>query len=154
MPLTTDPKDPRLTHYTGPEKPGPQADVYLVLGPEERARGFVRPVRQTYRHVGPEGPRHPLRDLTEDEHSQYDKFGYVKFEPWDEGYSNVMGYFWTQAQLDAVGKACQQETWMGLDLAETYARDPRFYGATYCTMCQAHFQVAEFVWEDGTRVGS
>lgn len=42
--LTDDPNDPRLGHYTGPEKPGPQADVYLVLPEAERAKGFVRPV--------------------------------------------------------------------------------------------------------------
>lgn len=28
---------------------------YVVLSDEERARGFVRPVRATYRHVGPPG---------------------------------------------------------------------------------------------------
>ena len=50
MTLTDDPTDPRLTHYHGPEMPGPQADVYLVLSDEERAKGFVRPVRQTYIH--------------------------------------------------------------------------------------------------------
>jgi hypothetical protein len=71
MSLTTDPKDPRLTHYTGPEKPAPQADVYLVLSDEERAMGFVRPVRASYRHVGSPAPRYGLRDLTSEERARY-----------------------------------------------------------------------------------
>jgi len=50
---------------------------------------------------------------------------------------------------------CGVETIMGLALCETYARDPKFYGATFCTRCRAHFPVAEFRWaEDGTVVGS
>jgi len=47
------------------------------------------------------------------------------------------------------------ETTMGLALCETYARDPNFYGATYCVGCRMHRPVAEFVWsEDGQTVGS
>jgi hypothetical protein len=41
---------------------------------------------------------------------------------------------------------------MGQALAETYARDPRFYGATYCVSCGMHRPVGEhgeFVWLDG-----
>jgi len=40
-------------------------------------------------------------------------------------------------------------------LAETYARDNKFYGATYCTGCEKHLPVEEFLW-DGTdeKVGS
>lgn len=49
--LTTDRKDERLTHYTGPEEPAPQAEVYLVLSDEELAKGFVRPVRSSYTHT-------------------------------------------------------------------------------------------------------
>lgn len=101
MSLTTDPNDPRVKRYTGPETPGPQNDVYLVLSEAERAKGFVRPVRQTYIH---------------------DK--------------------------------CRSATTMGVALAETYARDPKFYCATYCCACQAHFPVVEFKWEDGSTVGS
>lgn len=48
--LTDDPKDPRLTHGTD-ETPRDQAEVYLVLSEEERAKGFVRPVRHKYRHL-------------------------------------------------------------------------------------------------------
>jgi len=96
MSLTTDPNDHRLQHFRGPEEPGPQAEVYLVLSEDERAKGFVRPVRRTYVHT-----------------------------------------------------KCGGVTKMGDALAETYARDPKFYGATYCVHCRAHFRVAEFNW-DGT----
>jgi len=47
---------------------------------------------------------------------------------------------------------CGVVTTMGLAIAETYARDPHFYGATFCVECQDHFPVGadgEFVW-DGT----
>ncbi len=102
MGLTTDPKDVRLTHYTGPEDPGPQADVYLVLSDEELAKGYVRPYRDRYRHA-----------------------------------------------------KCGTVTTMGEKLSLTYARQPSFYGATYCFGCQAHFPVSEFTWTNGgTVVGS
>jgi hypothetical protein len=53
---------------------------------------------------------------------------------------------------------CGTVTTMSRRLAETYARDPGFYGATYCVACQMHRPVGvagEFVW-DGTdqKVGS
>jgi hypothetical protein len=102
MSLTDDPNDPRISRYTGPEKPGPQNEVYLVLPEAERAKGFIRPYRDRYVH-----------------------------------------------------DTCGSETTMGHALSETYARNPKFYGATYCVMCQAHFPVHEFCWTvDGQRVGS
>ena len=53
MSVTSDSSDPRLTHGADTE-PVPMADVYLVLSDEERAKGFVRPVRRSYRHQDPE----------------------------------------------------------------------------------------------------
>lgn len=153
MSLTTDPKDPRLGHGVDSE-PIPEHEVYLVLSEEERAKGFVRPLRRAYKHVGPAGPKHELRDLTDDER---DRFGveYVKFEAYTEAEGSTTGRFWTQRQLDAVDKGCRTVTTMGLELCETYARQPSFYGATYCCGCSKHLAVAEFVWvEDGQRVGS
>lgn len=44
---------------------------------------------------------------------------------------------------------CGTATTMGQALAETYARDPSFYGATFCVACNRHLPVAEFKW-DGT----
>lgn len=150
MSLTTDPNDPRLTHGTDTE-PTPQAAVYLVLSEEERAKGFVRPYRDTYIHVGAKS-KYPLRALTEEELERHSKFGYVMFEPYPESALPITGRYWTQAQLDA--KACRGSTTMGQALSETYARDPKFYGSTYCTHCQKHLPVEEFQWEDGTVVGS
>lgn len=82
---------------------GQQKD-YVVLTEEERAKGFVRPVRRTYVH-----------------------------------------------------QKCGVATTMSQSIAETYARDPKFYGATFCVGCGAHLPVGEhgeFVWDDGTKVGT
>lgn len=86
------------TNETGQHK------AYVVLCPDERAKGFVRPYRDSYTHV-----------------------------------------------------VCGTVTTMGRSLSETYARDPGFYGATFCCGCQRHFPVGpdgEFEWLDGTKVGS
>jgi hypothetical protein len=82
--------------------PSGQQKGYVVLSTEERSKGFVRPVRRSYRH-----------------------------------------------------KACNTITSMGIALAETYARDPKFYSGTFCCYCAKHFPLNEFVWE-GTdeQVGS
>lgn len=54
-----------------------------------------------------------------------------------------------------VHDACGTVTTMSQAIAETYARDPRFYGSTYCVRCQMHRPVAEFTWDGTTeRVGS
>lgn len=148
--LTDDPTDPRLGHGAD-TKPVPQNDVYLVLSQAEIAKGYTRPLRRSYKHVGPQ-PKNPLRELTEDEHTRFDAYGYVVFEVYPNTKYET-GRFWTQAQLDS--KGCGLITTMGLTLCETYARDPGFYGSTYCTYCQMHRPVEEFVWnEDGAVVGS
>lgn len=46
---------------------------------------------------------------------------------------------------------CGAVTTMGLALCETYARQPDFYGATYCAGCRMHRPVGphgEFTWVD------
>lgn len=96
--LTTDPTDPALTRGVDYE-PRPQSEKYLVLSAEERAKGFVRPVRSKYVHG-----------------------------------------------------TCRTITAMGIELAETYARDPSFYGATYCCFCRKHRPVSEFTWVDDNEV--
>lgn len=119
---------------------------YVVLSTEERAKGFVRPVRRSYVHVGAR-PAHPTRDLTDDELERYKDYGYVKFETYPPG--SIVGKFWTKKQLES---GCNTVTTMGQALAETYARDPKFYGGTFCCGCGTHFHVGEngeFVW-DGT----
>lgn len=97
--LTSDPSDPRLTHGVD-DAPVPQADAYLVLSEDERAKGFVRPVRRRYVHL-----------------------------------------------------TCGAVTTMSRALAETYAANPNFYGATYCAHCGMHRPVGsagEFIWDDGS----
>lgn len=110
MGVTSDPSDPRLTRGTD-DVPTGMAEVYLVLSEEERAKGFIRPVRRTYVHVGSE-----TRD------------------------------------------GCGAVTTMGIAIAETYARDPKFYGATFCVGCGMHRPVGafgEFVWANtNERVGT
>lgn len=66
---------------------------YVVLTIEERAKGFVKPVRVSYVH-----------------------------------------------------KTCRSQTTMGLAIAETYARDPKFYSGTFCVSCRKHFALSEFNW--------
>lgn len=56
-----------------------------------------------------------------------------------------------------VHETCGTETTMGRAIAETYARNPSFYGATYCFHCRMHKPVGEhgeFVWDDGSKVGT
>jgi hypothetical protein len=120
---------------------------YVVLTAEERAKGFVKPVRRSYTHVGPPGAPPNLRDLTPEEHERYDQYGYAKFEPYGEDQSPVTGKFWTEAELKRAGKRCGSLTTMGTSLAETYARDPNFYSGTFCCACGQHFPLNEFKWE-------
>lgn len=80
------------------KKENGQQQDYVVLAEEERAKGFVRPVRRSYIH-----------------------------------------------------QKCGGVTQMGQTLAETYARDPKFYSGTFCCHCGSHFPVGEhgeFVWLD------
>lgn len=54
-----------------------------------------------------------------------------------------------------VHDVCKVETIMSRALAETYARDPKFYGKTFCCGCGTHLPVSEFAWAvDGEVVGS
>lgn len=152
MPVTTDPADPRLGHGAD-DKPVPQQEVYLVLSDDERAKGFVRPVRYSYRHAGESGPEYPLRDLTDEEKERFPD--YVKIEPYPESELPKTNRLWTQKKIDNIGKGCGTVTSMNKVIAETYARDPHFYGSTYCVGCGMHKPVSEFTWvDDGTLVGS
>ena len=96
-------EDAKLCTTTGesPDKvraeqtePTGQHKSYLILCDAERAKGFLKPYRERYRH-------------------------------------NI----------------CGAVTTMGRKLAETYARDPSFYGATFCVTCNVHRPLAEFTWE-------
>lgn len=134
-------------------RPDGQQKGYVVLSEEERAQGFIRPVRDSYQHVGIR-PKYPLRELTEEEHARFDQYGYVGYEEYPTG-SSGLGRFWKARELSS---GCGTVTTMGRALAETYARQPDFYGSTYCVGCGTHLPVGEtgeFVWA-GTdeRVGT
>lgn len=127
-----------------------QQNDYIVLCEEERKKGFVRPYRDTYKHVG-QRPTNPLRDLTEEENERYSQYGYVKYEKYPEQ-DSIVGRFWTEEQLNS---GCGAITTMKPPLAETYAAKPGFYGGTFCCACGKHFPVCEFIWTaDGSVVGS
>lgn len=53
-----------------------------------------------------------------------------------------------------VHDVCGTATTMNGEIAATYARNPFFYGSTYCCECQMHKPVGEFKWDDGEVVGS
>lgn len=151
MPVTDDPNDPELKEI----EPSGMQKSYLVLSEEERAKGFVRPLRTSYIHVGVR-PTGPTRELTELEHQRYDQYGYVLFEEYTDKSDRHVGRFWTKEQLES---GCNQVTTMGLAIAETYARQPDFYGGTFCVNCGKHFPIGpfgEFVWSiprEGTPLG-
>ena len=123
MSATTDGKSPR-EGYEDAAAPAPiradgQHEAYWVLKEEERAKGFVRPVRDSYRHVGVR-PTHPLRDLTDDEKERYAAFNYVAFEAYPpDGRSSVTGRYWTKSQLES---GCGAITTMGRALADSSFR--------------------------------
>lgn len=140
---------------------GQHAD-HWVLCPEDRAKGFVEPYRESYIHVGIAGPEYELVGVDDAYRAQLDYEidpDWVKFERYPEGaHGSALGRYWTQAQLDKVGKGCGTVTRMGRTIAETYAANPSFYGSTFCCGCNGYFPVGdrgEFVW-DGTdqRVGT
>lgn len=78
---------------------------HWILSEEDRNKGFVRPVRLTYKHV-----------------------------------------------------PCDAVTFMPREIAETYARKPKFYDKTFCVKCKDYLPIGdkgEFVWEeDGSKVGT
>lgn len=123
---------------------------YVVLSEAERAKGFILPVRKTYIHLGIR-PKHRMRALTDDEKDRYgDQF--VLYETYPPELGPKVGKLWTAVEL---ASGCGKSTTMGNALAETYARDPKFYGATFCVHCAAHFPVDQFIWAGTTeRVGS
>lgn len=92
---------PAPTQETLPD--GQHADHWVMCA-DERAKGFIRPVRRSYVHT-----------------------------------------------------VCGVATSMPQAIAETYAREPGFYGSTFCVGCKGYFRVGEagdFVWDDGSKVGT
>lgn len=156
MSLTTDPSHPDLQRGQT-DGPVPQNKVYLVLSDEERAKGFVRPVRKSYLHVGRkyDGPLEMI-----DPRVINDKT-YVAIAPVYSNGKRIGGAYLMEHEVQqfmATGGyvgGCHTITTMATPIAETYARNPSFYGATYCCHCMRHVSVGECHWE-GTneKVGS
>lgn len=152
------PPAPGYEHASAPgpiESASGQHTHYWVLNEEERRKGWVRPLRRSYVHRGPKGPEFPLVDIPAEEQARYVGFNYAKYEPYPESKRPLAGRYWTVDQLERVGRGCGTLTTMGLALCETYARDPKYYGSTFCAGCGKHLPVEEFTWdEDGEVVGS
>jgi len=156
--LTTNPNDPRLKE--GQKNETGQHEIYLILSEEERLKGFVRPVRTSYVHTGKkielEGGK--LRKLNKKEKEKYKEDNYYGYIKYPENRSPLVGRYLNKEEYDNIGKyvgGCGTVTTMCLALSETYARNPKFYGATYCAGCQKHLPVEEFVWHNtNEKVGS
>jgi hypothetical protein len=157
MSLTTDKNDPNLNKV----KENGQNESYLVLSPEEIAKGFVRPVRRSYIHRGEEIKRkiESVTIMTEEHKKQRGYEAYYAFMKYDDSESPVVGRYLTKREYENYSDnfivGCQTVTTMAQSIAETYARDPKFYGSTYCSGCKTHLPVEQFVWTtDNTTVGS
>ncbi len=85
----------KATGAPGSLKENNQHESYWVLTEEERQKGFIRPLRDSYIH-------------------------------------DVCG---TLTKINSVA------------IVETYARDPKYYGSTFCVKCSDHFPVVEFTWD-------
>lgn len=153
----------RDTHTGAPTEerlPDGQLADHFVLCSEDRAKGYVERYRDSYIHVGQPGPEFALADLTDEQRESLGETSYVKFEPYPEGHQgSALGRYWTQQQIDNVGKGCGTLTRMPAACAETYAVRPEYYGSTFCCGCGGYFPVGsdgEFVWSKATmqRVGT
>lgn len=107
-------------------------------------KGYVRPLRDTYMHVGSPNPANPLLDLTEEQQAEFP--GYVKWEAYPESDSPISGKFWTQEEIDKIGNGCELVTLLNDAIAETFAQRPAYYSETYCAGCHVALPVNEFVW--------
>lgn len=130
-----------------PKRADGQHEAYWVLSAEERAKGFVRPVRTKYRHVGRIVCGKPVTWSSNPDSVCAGELNHA-------GTCDDQGISTSKARLN---KGCGTFTTMGIAIAETYAAKPSFYGSTFCAHCGAHFPVGEsgeFEWEDGSKVGT
>lgn len=99
------------------------------------------PVTDDHRELRADGQQRGYVVLTEDERGK----GFVR--PFRDAYRHA---------------TCGKITTMSRSIAETYARDPTFYGGTFCVYCRAHFPIGddgEFTWyemdgREGPKVGT
>lgn len=139
----------------GKTRPDGQHERYPTLSEEERAKGFVRPVRQSYAHVGRPFCGKVGIPYEGCEPAPAGKVYACSSRPGHEG--ECFGAWYTITPEEAAkgvrGGCGGTVTKMGLAIAETYARKPDYYGATFCVGCGNHFPVGEdgeFVWLDGS----
>jgi len=164
---TDNPKDQKLQE--GQKNESGQHSIYLVLSEEERAKHFVRPYRDSYVHIGRKleikGEIISLEEITKGNDVWKEMYsrenGYAAYLKYPESESPSIGKFLKVNEYEAIQNkstyfgGCGTVTKMSKVLSETYARNPKFYGATFCVGCNKHLPVEEFVW-DGTNelVGS
>ena len=159
MMLTNGEPVPADDSHTAVDPSTGQQRGYVVLTPEERAKGFVRPVRTKYVHAGKEmcgvilGDWHDSSNLYGDGAKTI--CGGAVGHDGEHGHAGDQKVFVaTAAEIERLRrtgryKGCGAVTWMGNALAETYARQPDFYSGTFCATCRKHFHLDEFEWEDG-----
>ena len=97
----------------------------------KRSTNSGSPPQNPYNPVAP-SPINPDTGMHED-------YWVLSEEERDEGFIRPV-------RLSYIHESCRSETTMSRPIAETYARDPKFYGATMCVRCKAHFPVNEFRW--------
>lgn len=161
MSLTTNPNDPCLLE--GQKQEG-QNECYLVLSEDERAKGFIRPYRDSYVHLGKKiardkegrivGQLIKIDELEYPKDSYYSKEnGYGGYLKYPEG-GHAIGKYMKIEEVEAIVArkthfgGCGTLTRMNQSISETYARNPSFYGATFCVGCNKHLPVDEFVWDN------
>lgn len=109
-PVTPDHKE--INPSTGMQKD------YVVLSAAERAKGFVRPVRDKYLHIG----------------KKIEGVDYTVITP-------------AIARQIRENGGCATHTNMSREIAETFARCPSgFYSGSFCISCRAHFPLDQFTW--------
>lgn len=86
------------------------------------------PVTSDHREILPNGQQKGYVVLSEEERGK----GWVR--PYRDSY---------------IHKSCGALTTMSRPIAETFAKNPKFYSGTFCCKCKRHFHLEDFVW-DGT----
>lgn len=66
---------------------------------------------------------------------------------------NTEGEFIAPVRNVYTHNTCGVATKIGSGIAETYAKNPRFYGRTFCVGCRDYFPIDEFKWDDGVTLG-
>jgi hypothetical protein len=68
--------------------------------------------------------------------------------------SNTVGEYVAPVRNSYIHNTCGVKTLMATKFAETYAKNPKYYGSTFCCGCGKHLPVSEFKWaKDGIVIG-